>query len=321
MTIEELKDELNYFQEQSVGIIMYFVLKGSGQDELIIKKVDIDSEEALPALKKQFLNSIAEQVIFKVDLDVMDISSADERKNVVYEYDLDEVPQQLKVINEILENENQANFNFKNDALGDLKSYIILIGDTKKKLALYKHHYPISLMKRDRFFLKQSEERFIKFEDDLIRIDDNFQFFSVNGTLFIKDIDKLEKFYGFQDVIKKKATESIDLIDKEGLLEDIEVLKDDVENIAFARKLTKIMGERLVLGKVPRETIIEFTKTNKFLKGKLKYSADGNKIILDTKKSKELFLKLLNDDFLRSELTDAYYASLAKDKLSSEIAN
>lgn len=321
MTKEELKNELMYFQTQAVGIIMYFILKGNEQDELIIKKADIDSEEALPELKKQFLKSVEEQVISKKGLDIMNISSADERKNVIYEYDIDEFPQQLNVINEILKNQDQTCFNFKSDELGDLKGYIILIGDTKKKLALYKHHYPISLMKRDNFFLKQSKERFVKFEDDLIRIDDSFQFFSVNGTLFIKDIDKLEKFYGFQDVIKKKANESIDLISKEGLLEDIQVLKDDVENMTFARKLTKIMGESLVLGNVPKTTIIEFTKTNTVLKGKFKYSADGEKIILDTKKSKELFLKLLNDDFLRSELTDAYYASLAKDKLSSKIAN
>ena len=42
---------------------------------------------------------------------------------------------------------------------------------------------------------------------------------------------------------------------------------------------------------------------------------DGKKIRLDTKVSKTAFIKLLNDDFLRSELTELYYASVAKDNV------
>ena len=41
--------------------------------------------------------------------------------------------------------------------------------------------------------------------------------------------------------------------------------------------------------------------------------AHGTKIRLDTKKSKDAFLKLMNDAFLRSELTEQYYEASAKD--------
>ena len=34
---------------------------------------------------------------------------------------------------------------------------------------------------------------------------------------------------------------------------------------------------------------------------------------LDTKESKDVFLKLMNDAFLRSELTEQYYEASAKD--------
>lgn len=60
-------------------------------------------------------------------------------------------------------------------------------------------------------------------------------------------------------------------------------------------------------------TIVEFTKTTSELTGKFKYSEDGTKIRLDTKKSKDAFLKLMNDAFLRSELTEQYYEASAKD--------
>ena len=57
--------------------------------------------------------------------------------------------------------------------------------------------------------------------------------------------------------------------------------------------------------------ILKDTSRNK---RKLRYSEDGNKILLTTKKSQEEFLKLLDDSFLISELTKYYYASMTKKK-------
>lgn len=67
---------------------------------------------------------------------------------------------------------------------------------------------------------------------------------------------------------------------------------------------------------ITKEAIIEFTKTTPELAGKFKYSDDGNKIRLDTKKSKDAFLKLMNDSFLRSELTKQYYEASTKDNIT-----
>ena len=58
---------------------------------------------------------------------------------------------------------------------------------------------------------------------------------------------------------------------------------------------------------------MEFTKTTSELTGKFKYSEDGTKIKKKKKKSKDVFLKLMNDAFLRSELTEQYYEASAKD--------
>jgi hypothetical protein len=66
-----------------------------------------------------------------------------------------------------------------------------------------------------------------------------------------------------------------------------------------------------VLGKVPNKVIVEFTKNHSyFTKNPLKSIDD--KFILDTKRAKETFIKLINDDFLKSELTNYEYESLAK---------
>lgn len=50
----------------------------------------------------------------------------------------------------------------------------------------------------------------------------------------------------------------------------------------------------------------------------MKYNDDNTKIILKTKRSKNLFVKMLDDVFLSSELTKQYYESKAKDAVSLE---
>lgn len=61
------------------------------------------------------------------------------------------------------------------------------------------------------------------------------------------------------------------------------------------------------------DTIKNFIENYEPLKGKFKFNEDRTKFDLNTKKSQNLFLKLLNDDFLISQLTSLYYESSSKD--------
>lgn len=318
MNINDLKEQLQFFTQEDIGIIVYFVLKNN--NDITIRTADIDNQQALPELKTLFINSIQRQIIDPENIHVMNISESDERNNTIYQYDLEEIPTELSVISAILENPRQSIFNFTQDNIRNIKGYIIMLGDTENKLLLYKQHYAISLIRRDSLLFYKANERFVRLNEDLIRLDDSFQFFSINGNLFIKDLDKLEKFFGFHDVIKREAILSIKNIEDSSILEDVEVLRESIEKITFARKLTRLATNSPVLGTIPVQTIIEFTKNYPALTGKLKYSQDGRKIRLDTKASQELFVKLLNDDFLKSELTNLYYDSLAKDKIQEDLA-
>jgi len=94
-----------------------------------------------------------------------------------------------------------------------------------------------------------------------------------------------------------------------------DVFSSRLDDISFARKLVKSANNSPVLNVIPNEQIINFTQNHPALKGKFKYSKDKLQINLKTKKSQDLFLKLLNDDFLQSELTKKYYDSIAKDSV------
>ena len=53
----------------------------------------------------------------------------------------------------------------------------------------------------------------------------------------------------------------------------------------------------------------------------MKYNEDGTQIILETKLSKELFIKMLDDAYLTSQLTQQFYESKAKDEVELEAEN
>lgn len=180
---------------------------------------------------------------------------------------------------------------------------------------MYKQQYPISLLKRDRYMLTPipHQNRLKKFNQDILRVDFNYQFFLWKDIIYISDIDKMERICSFHNIIVNEAKKSIQAIEQMDILDNVEVLSDELDNITFARKLTRVYKDSKVIGKVENAKIVAFSQQHSyFQKNPLKLNENKDKFLLDTKKSKNTFIKLLNDDLLTSELTSNDYEALAK---------
>ena len=321
MTIEEIKDKLSTLLGQPYTVQVYFVLK---QDEnLILRLADIEDEKTEPEVDKLFLEYMTDTVLNNNDLQVCELSTADERTNAIFHYDYTEYPEELEVFQSFdikQATKEVEKFNFVQDNLSRLCGYIIYIGSMEDGVSLFKKHYPISLIKRDSFLLGaiKSKQRFeLVTGDDIIRLNGAVQLFRINGEIFVIDIKVLERNMGFNQLIYKAADETVQAIEELAIIEDIQVLRDSAEDIAFARKLSRVKKSSPIFKlNISKETIIEFTKTTHDLSGRFKYSEDGNEIRLDTKKSKDAFITLMNDAFLRSELTKQFYEAKAKDNIT-----
>ena len=68
---------------------------------------------------------------------------------------------------------------------------------------------------------------------------------------------------------------------------------------------------------IPNSDIINFCQNYPKIKGRIKTNANGDKILLDTNVSKELFVKILMDDYLTSQLTKLHYDTLAKNEFDN----
>lgn len=316
-----LKQEISKLFEDAFSAQVYFVLKEN--ETFTLKLADIESNIAGPEVGRLFYDYIENFLISNDDLQICQLSTADERSNAIYHYDYNEYPEELGLFKDFkIENSVKEipKFNAGHDDLGSLYGYIIYLGSMDKGLYLFKKHYPLFLIKRDTLLLGaiKSKQRFEKIEsDDTLRLNGAVQFLRFNEEIYVLDVKVLERNMGFTQLIYRAADESIQAIRNLDLLEDIQVLQDSVENLAFARKLSKIKKASPIFElNISKETIIEFTKTTPALSGKFKYSEDGLTIRLDTKKSKDAFIKLMNDAFLHSELSKRYYEAKAKDNIS-----
>lgn len=315
MNKQELNEALAFINapEGELQIIIYANISGVNEP----KRLDI-KEEDLTELRKLFVASIESSIISKEDHTVLPLSSADERGNCFYQYDL-EVPEGLKRLETIIGNDNLSNFSLSDNQFSNIESLIIVLADTRNEISLFKKLSTVEVIGRGGFMLWKSNQRFERFKDQLLRISSSFQALRVGGEIIIIDLDAIEKEFGFHEVIIKEATKSLSVIEEKELVDNIDSLKELVSDVRFARKLTKVARNSPVirLG-IPNESIITFAKKHPLTKKKMKYNDSQTKFHLDTKVSKNLFIKILNDDLLTSELTKLYYDSLAKDDIIVE---
>lgn len=319
MNIDELKEEISsVLSSPGCSAEFYFLLDGN--DGMRLKSIDItDNDHA--DLEKLFIDSVSDNVLLNDELSLIQLSSADDRKNAIYLYDLEEVPVELTHLKLIIENENFEQFSFSTDSLSELEGILVLIGNQETQLAIYKYQYPVTLLKKESGYnlIKTiGSNRFQKLDRDVLKLNSKFEFFKINGKYYIIDIKTLERFFGFHDAVKNIAMQGIENIKKADIVLNCDFLESRLDDISFSRKLVKSASQSPVLGVIPNNQIISFTSSHPALKGRFKYSADGTKIDLKTKVSQNLFLKLLNDDFLQSELTKRFYDSIAKDNIETE---
>lgn len=318
MTFQDLQAEISHCVDNPSGLEIYFILQSPGQDS-VIKRADIETA-VQNKLHAQFINKLRSSLVQNHELDIVSLSTADSRINAIYHYDLEERPREFALLDIALSQNDIQPFSFGTDTLDSVKGFILVLGNYERRIALFKHHYPISLIKKDSSLLLKlsgTNSRFTELDSDVLKINDKFEYFKVGDNYYVNDLNALEKFCSFKDIITREASHGVSAIERFEIVENIELLREDIDTVSFARKLVKAASRSPVLGVVSRETVIMFVKNHPHLRGKLRTNEDDTKIVFHTKKSRVLFLKLLSDDYLRSELTQSNYDSLAKDRLDS----
>lgn len=314
MNREELISELNFFtnNHEVISTVLFFLLKVG--EEFVIKKVDIENS-LQTRLTKQFREYITEKFTQNYDLSYIPLSEQDDKKNVAFRYDFEEVIGNLACLDIVLANQNQTNFNAANDKIENLFGYITVSGNENKKLVTFRKHHPIDFVNRERrLYIFPSNQRFVEMQNDGFIIDKGFDFIKVNGDLVVIKPNTLEHYFGFSDVIKTHSETAIQTIQNLNFLANpVDFRQYAQSDVSFQRKLVKTKNSPVLA--IPFNKVSEFVSNHPKLKSIIKTNPENTAFELASTNSKKLFLSLLNDDYLHSGLTATDYTAKSKDKL------
>ncbi len=294
---------------------MFFILKE--QNTFVSRKVEL-SADAQRSLTVEVKSEIGE--FFEGDYVLRDLTAIDLRQDAIFRYNLLKYPPQIDAFIRTLDKPNAIpDFNHITDELTNLKAIVVVLGNGDENLSIYKHHYPTNTYRRNGFSLLRvgiAQDRFEKLDQEIIRLGHTVDFIYDGTDVFVTNFKVLEKFFGFKEAVKADASLKLATLTARNIIENAAVLEERITiqgDVTFARKVIRAISHSRVLDTVVNDQIIQFIKQHHSLSKKIKINAAQTQIILDTKVSQNYFMKLLNDDYLKSELTQFEYDADNKD--------
>lgn len=314
-TVEFKEIMINFYSKKNdYSVSVYTYIDNS------LFKLDIEASAQFN-LRDLFLETLNNIIILDDEINLLPFSTADERKKLFYLYDLNEKPHEFIILEEIINKHDELPlFNFSVNNIDKISSVYILIGNAEENIILYKKLSQVNIFKRDNLFLIPHKTRLERINDSFLRITGTFQVLFIHGYIIIINLEIAEKVFKLDNVILSESKKAIQVIDSLDFLEDTEIFKSSLDNKdkKLARKLISAVKDSPVISSgIGISQIIKFCKTYPALKT-IKFNDDETKIKITSKKSAGLFLNLLMDNFLSSELTKYHYESLAKNSVKPE---
>ncbi|CAH8242324.1 hypothetical protein VAE122_3830001 [Vibrio aestuarianus] len=186
-----------------------------------------------------------------------------------------------------------------------------------KSIAFFQYIYPVALLGSDKGMLNITthDTRLIELEQDVLKLNANFVFMQISDKYFVENVNALETRLHFKEVIHKRAQAYAKNIEDLGLVEDMTKFNDRIaKETSFARKLVKVYKNSVVIKEsVPNKDIVQFAMSKSYYSESMKATDAGDSFQLDSIVRCKRFVELLDDDFLKSELTNRNYIARAKD--------
>lgn len=325
MTLEELRELLGVINSgEPLGIRIHVIEKIEEEDENgeiteidEIQEADI-SEELARELQENFVNTINARFFNDDEFQVSNLSDAHELSNSVFYYDLEHFPEKLNVLQEFNAWQNYPNFSFNNNDVENVKAILVTIGNQNSHFTIFKHVYPVTIIRQDRIIgLIPFGNRFEKLNSSILQINTSIDFLYSRDSLIINSVKTLTNSYGYKEIIINQARERVLLIGELNLISNLDVLEAFITNVKYAKRVLKINPHSPVL-QLAKNRVIDFILNHPRLQNRIRIDEENEQIVLDTDISKIITIGILNDDYLKSNLTDLNYESEKKSTLVEE---
>lgn len=309
MTIDQLRSKIQSIMcsEAQFGLYVYACLKN--EKVMSLKEIQVTDvlREDISLLLKSVVS--AHMLSDEAELDSVD-NIADNRK-ILYE-----IPQSDSYCPfSFLESGHTQLENYNEKDQHSLIGYVFKAKRNDHHIWFYQHIYPVKLLKRSLalYAILNTGTTYTTLDKEIIKIEPRIDVAIIDGSIISEKIDLLQKAFGFEKYIRSEAHKTVDRIELMELLKDTEKLQEliDKEKLTAAKKLMRVKDSPVL--KMKHTELVDRLKQHPRYKDKFHY--EDSKIVIQTQKAASEFIKMLNDDIVRSDLTNQEYDSLSKQML------
>lgn len=202
---------------------------------------------------------------------------------------------------------------FDESKKSSLYGFAFAFNANEEKIYAYQQVYPVTIPTNKKgIFVVKNGEKYTEFKKELLRIDYRIDLIVVGDTIITPNITLLQNKFSFDKLIRSEAQKTIESISSLGIIDDMTKIVDfeGKEKLTNAKKLMKIKHSPVL--SMDKSVLLNKLNTIPRFQGRLNVDVSNQTIHIDTNKDVVELLKILNDDYLISELTDKPYESASK---------
>lgn len=159
-----------------------------------------------------------------------------------------------------------------------------------------------------------SQTVFRKLDQNVLTIDGNFDVFALNGTLIFENKTNFEKTLLYEEIKRQVANETLDEIQSIDIIENFDDLRGYLEDDKHSiNKLNKLREKEYFRQK----TFADYHRIIRDYAVPVTVDEENGKFNISSKAEAKQLIKVLNDDYLKSELTDLKYSANSKEETST----
>lgn len=315
MTKEILLNHIEEFlaDTKSYGISLKLIY--SFDNEFYSNVPALDEKFLKPKLLKDFISVITATFSTKSEDNDFELVHANKGeatdRRTIYHISQSKIPVANNIFN-APDLELNTEYQFKKQELSSIWGIVVTIGNSEKSISLFKKNYNVNVIKKTSTYQLFFESGALKiFNDDLLKLSHKFDVAIIKNELIIINKAEFEKHFEYVAAMESEANKKIDTIISSKLVDDSTKIYDLIKNKRTLKKILNIDENNPIFKTEPKK-LASFAKKYKL---DIELTEDKSKISIPNKKSAEVFVKLLNDDYLISELTKSLYDSRGKKKI------
>lgn len=176
---------------------------------------------------------------------------------------------------------------------------------------VYQHIYSVSRIDRSKNVIALFVgDTYDEIDSDIVQIDSRADVIIFSSSVVTAKMDLMQRFFGFEQYIRAGAQKTIEIIRDLDIVDSLEkfVAFENKSKLTNAKKLLKAKNSPVL--QMKKNDLLENLKKHSRYKTMFKFEEDH--IVISSQKEAAAFIKMLNDDIVRSELTGKEYDSSSK---------